>query len=947
MKKGIINFKGCLMKRIALFAIFGLAIAVGAFAEEETDDGFKTTIERRWVINERFRNNLTDLVMKMGASTDLSTAITNIANELCPGKTKEDLTQCLSIQLSTKGHGDGSWVDPGYLMKRGGLEGIEDPNQLLIDPWDEEGNTTLFEQILVEGKGEPYTVLNDLGAFPSREATKDPLSFFNLGHWTDCQLIDEVSPARLTVYDNVVSSSHEPGEDTFIFACSALIEELNKFMDETGRAIDILVHTGDYIDTGEAIELRWSNALTHGGKITPCTGLEDPDTDLEDPLNPTTCLDRDAWMKKELSKFLWTEGSDKPFYAPGLDPNVPHYYVYGNHDGLVTGNFPNSDDVDHPEGHDPEAKGNRLLGHHIGSFVTEPDACATSAYGLTYNEVIANGINYTGFDPVDLTLGNILQFFGALLQCAKTTDPEFDLADIELPQFDLTTDGTKVLQSIENLIDIAIAHKEIDLFDESRVDIGLKKVDVGKDTRRELIGSKNSSSFATYDLDQRQKTIEILWDEAGETAEGFKHSLAYYIDTQQPVLDENGEPIHCNESIAHGEVENQACAGFYAFDCLEDNFINDDPIPLRCIAMDSLGNGSSISEGAATAPMGEFLREELEKAQEERKLVIVFSHHGPESFLTNNLTSLFGFKKSDYPEEGCRGDGCALVHLFNQHENMVAWVYGHGHKNLITPWPSPDPERPELGFWSIQTAAAGINWPQVARTCEFIDFRNGIGGIACTMIEHNEDPEDRPDYSSGDPFFIGDDKDVEEWDQEILTRRGRQLAYHSLRLAAWDALMGEHTGFIYDKATATTSRDVQIGTVTDSSRTRISQEGEAKDRNVVLLFQLSPEMADTLASITNDKPLTFLELDPEVEGKITAAFEAATAPEPAPGNEGGEDDSPKEAGGGSSDGGCGCRLVGDSRETFGVGSIATILLAFVPWLWLRRRVTIALRPQQE
>ncbi|MBI4209180.1 MAG: hypothetical protein HY538_05665 [Deltaproteobacteria bacterium] len=930
---------------IFLSMFFGSA----ALAQESADE-FKTTIQQRWVINPHYvsegnlsEENLHDAIRQKiqdlqaiqqqtpsycpsvaGLSTDnldIPSATSVLTTCLCPGKKKEDLAECLNRQISVSKKSDGSqefnpsWVHPAYALKKD-FTGKEDPNNLQIDT-NSSTKETFLEQLLQKGEGEPYRVLNSLGAFPTQEATSDPLSFFFMGHWTDCQLIDEFSPARLTAYDNIVSSSHEPGEDTFVYACATLIGTMNRFMEETGRSFDMLAHTGDYIDTGEEIELRWSLAATHGGEIEPCTGFS-----KKEAQEGKCTLNRDEWMEKNLQKFQWTKGSDQPFMAEGLNLEVPHLYMFGNHDGLVTGNFAKDDE------RDPIQNTNHLLAHQIGSFVTSPESCEVSAYGYTYSEAIKRGTNFIGFNPIDLTLSNVLKFFGSLIQCARQTVPDFNLADIEIPEFEDRTDITPVLDAIQGMVALASTESTLDrIIEAPGEEIGMEKVFVGYDDRRSLLGAKYASSMATYDFDQRKETIKIIFEAGGENKGGFKHSQVYNTETGAVELDEIGNPMHCNESIAQEKVANLACSGFYAFDCLEDSLVNTDSIPLRCIAIDTLGNGSTISEGAATEIMLDFLVDELDRAKAEKKLVLGFSHHGPESFFTNNLAKPLGLTKADYPESGCSSDGCALVHLFQQYDNFIAWIYGHGHRNLITAWPNS--EKPGFGFWSIQTAAAGIAWPQVARTLEFVDLRNGVGAIVNTVIEHYESTENRPSYEGGHPSF----------DNEDLQKRGLQMAYHSRLLAAWDALMGEHLAFAYGRKKDSEGKEdktevptVQILTVTDSSRTRLSQEGAREDRNVILLFQFPEDIAQEFSQITNAKPLTYLELDFDAQNKIDQAL--GEAPTPAPGEP--AEGSPTEPTGESEEEGCGCQVIGGATNRSGMGSLLiSMLLFFTPWVLFR------------
>lgn len=44
-----------------------------------------------------------------------------------------------------------------------------------------------------------------------------------------------------------------------------------------------------------------------------------------------------------------------------------------------------------------------------------------------------------------------------------------------------------------------------------------------------------------------------------------------------------------------------------------------------------------------------------------------------------------------------------MLSLLHTYPNFIMWVAGHRHLSVITPQVSPDPKRPELGFWEVET----------------------------------------------------------------------------------------------------------------------------------------------------------------------------------------------------------------------------------------------------
>lgn len=55
-----------------------------------------------------------------------------------------------------------------------------------------------------------------------------------------------------------------------------------------------------------------------------------------------------------------------------------------------------------------------------------------------------------------------------------------------------------------------------------------------------------------------------------------------------------------------------------------------------------------------------------------------------------------------------------LVATLHRYPHLLAWVAGHRHVNAVTPFPSPDPARPELGFWQVETSSLR-DFPQQVR----------------------------------------------------------------------------------------------------------------------------------------------------------------------------------------------------------------------------------------
>jgi metallophosphoesterase (TIGR03767 family) len=110
----------------------------------------------------------------------------------------------------------------------------------------------------------------------------------------------------------------------------------------------------------------------------------------------------------------------------------------------------------------------------------------------------------------------------------------------------------------------------------------------------------------------------------------------------------------------------------------------------------------------------------------EDRLVALFSHHGSDT-LTNEWAGHAG--PSGEPLFGA-AEVLALLHRFG---NIVLWLNGHTHLNVVRPHHHPDD--PARGFWEVTTCAV-IDWPCQTRLVEFVD-RGGYLSVVCTMVDHD------------------------------------------------------------------------------------------------------------------------------------------------------------------------------------------------------------------
>ncbi len=218
---------------------------------------------------------------------------------------------------------------------------------------------------LASGRGEPHVTRDELGVVAQRGREGRRVGLLAFAHLTDIHVIDAQSPGRVEFLDRY---NDGPGEPLFFgsayrpqeFLTPHVSDSLVTAVERVGlgpvsrRGLDFALCTGDNTDNAQLNELRWGIDVLDGVTLTPDSGAPDRFEGVHDQdllsydvhyWHPDgTPLGKPDDNARRLYGFPVVPGlldaARRPFTPVGL--SIPWYTCYGNHDGLVQGNFPQS-----------------------------------------------------------------------------------------------------------------------------------------------------------------------------------------------------------------------------------------------------------------------------------------------------------------------------------------------------------------------------------------------------------------------------------------------------------------------------------------------------------------------------------------------------------------------------------------------------------------------------
>ncbi|MDX1696294.1 MAG: metallophosphoesterase [Ketobacteraceae bacterium] len=218
---------------------------------------------------------------------------------------------------------------------------------------------------------------------------------------SDFQMRDDESPLNVNPVKFLIPSSYYPASAHIAYQVDDMVRTLRNYEARINKPVEMAIFTGDFIDISQYNEVRLGIDVLDGGMIDPDTGIDD------DPI-PGTFADGKP------------NDTYDPFMALGLNgsgdqADIPWYYVAGNHDGLMLGNFPITSEP------------LNLFGKEIRGGTRE-----------FYDEIATGDLNWFGYDPS--LLGFLLHFLDGSWKLEPDANRRVvDPADIAQEMFNSTS----------------------------------------------------------------------------------------------------------------------------------------------------------------------------------------------------------------------------------------------------------------------------------------------------------------------------------------------------------------------------------------------------------------------------------------------------------------------------------------------------------------------------
>jgi metallophosphoesterase (TIGR03768 family) len=193
--------------------------------------------------------------------------------------------------------------------------------------------------------------------------------------------------------------------------------------------------------------------------------------------------------------------------------------------------------------------------------------------------------------------------------------------------------------------------------------------------------------------------------------------------------------------VGHGftQANLDADSACYSFEPKSD-------IPLKVIVLDDTPKGAgqpNYALGVLDQPRLDWLQAELQEGQDNGKLMIIAAHVpvNPQASLDPRSAKVAQFSSSSVVSDQ------ALLDILHTYPNLILWIAGHRHKNVVTPQPynpAVQGQGPENSFWEVETASF-LDFPHQFRT---FDIRRNSDNTLSIFVT-NVDPAVRAGSPAG------------------------------------------------------------------------------------------------------------------------------------------------------------------------------------------------------
>ena len=184
--------------------------------------------------------------------------------------------------------------------------------------------------------------------------------------------------------------------------------------------------------------------------------------------------------------------------------------------------------------------------------------------------------------------------------------------------------------------------------------------------------------------------------------------------------------------VGHGFAKSNLDHDFACY-----SFLPKSELPIKVIVLDDtqkdddssppLSKTSSPGYGHGTLDKERYdwLVKELESGKADGQLMIIAAHI---PIGVEPASSFLGWNSLAYVSEE------KLIAKLHEYPNLILWVAGHRHYNIVTALKSPDPARPELGFWQVETSSLR-DFPQQFRTFDIVRNSDNTISIFATDVD--------------------------------------------------------------------------------------------------------------------------------------------------------------------------------------------------------------------